>query len=255
MSGDLLDSSSFGTGSGATSSGGTSSDSSTSDSDTSDSNTSDSAGSGRTAALRDDPTAVEVTSRETVYRGNVWNIDKDSFLLDGESITREYMAHTGAVAILALDERDRVLLIKQYRHPIRARDWELPAGLLDIQGESALRAAQRELAEEADLWADSWALLSDFATSPGGSNEVIRIFLARGVSATQTPFPRTEEEAGIEVQWVALDDIVDAVLSRDLQNSILIIAALSAHAARARGWRSLGDPEAPWPRHPLHTTV
>lgn len=205
--------------------------------------------------LSDDPVTVEVIASETVYRGNVWNIDKDTFLLNGDSITREYMAHTGAVAILALDERDRVLLIKQYRHPIRSRDWELPAGLLDIRGESPLHAAQRELAEEADLQAENWALLSEFATSPGGSNEVIRVFLARGVSATETPFPRTEEEAGIEVRWAPLDDIIDAVLARELQNSILIIAALSAHAARARGWQTLGDPEAAWPRHPLERTA
>ena len=63
---------------------------------------------------------------------------------------------------------------------------------------------------------------------------------------------RTEEEAGIELRWVPLDDVVDAVLSRDLQNSILAIAALSAAAGKARGWSTLADPNSPWPRHPLH---
>jgi ADP-ribose pyrophosphatase len=131
------------------------------------------------------------------------------------------------------------------------RDWELPAGLLDIAGESPVLAAKRELAEEADLVADEWSLLSEFASSPGGSNEVIRVFLARGVRATGEAFERTEEEAGIEVRWVPLDEVVEAVLSRRVQNSILMIAVLAAHAARGRGWRDLGSADSPWPRHPL----
>jgi 8-oxo-dGTP pyrophosphatase MutT (NUDIX family) len=201
--------------------------------------------------LQDEPVQVEIVSTQTVYRGNVWNIDKDQFRLGAHSISREYMSHTGAVAILALDESDRALLIKQYRHPIRMRDWEIPAGLLDFEGESPLAAAQRELAEEADLVANRWDLLGEFASTPGGSNEVIRVYLARDVTAAPEVFERTEEEAEIEKRWVPLDEVVDAVLSRDLQNSILMIAALSAQASRARGWTTLGDPNAAWPRHPL----
>ena len=202
-------------------------------------------------SLSDDLVNPEIIASDPVFQGRVWDIRQDTFVLDGHHITREYMDHTGAVAVLALDERDRVLLIKQYRHPVRMRDWELPAGLLDIHGESPLLAAQRELAEEADLVAETWDLLSEFMTSPGGSNEVLRVYLARGVSAAPEVFARSEEEAGIELRWVPLDDVVDGVLSRDLQNSILAIAALSAAAGRARGWSTLGDPHAPWPRHPL----
>jgi ADP-ribose pyrophosphatase len=201
--------------------------------------------------LSDDFVTPEIIRSDIVHNGRVWDIRSDTFVLEGERITREYMDHTGAVAVLALDERDRVLLIKQYRHPIRMRDWELPAGLLDIHGESPLVAAQRELAEEADLVAETWSLLAEFMTSPGGSNEVLRVYLARGVSAAPEVFARAEEEAGIELRWVPLDDVVDGVLSRDLQNSILAIAALSAAAGRARGWSTLGDPHAPWRRHPL----
>jgi len=200
--------------------------------------------------LRDDLVTVDLVSTDAVFDGKVWGIRREVFRLDGQDITREFMDHTGAVAVLALDERDRVLLIKQYRHPLRVRDWELPAGLLDFDGESPLAAAQRELAEEADLVAETWHLLSEFMTSPGGSNEVLRVYLARGVSAAPEVFARTEEEAGIEVRWVPLDEAVDAVLSRDLQNSILAIALLSAAAGRARGWESLGAAETPWPRHP-----
>ena len=201
--------------------------------------------------LQDDFLNPEIIRSDIVYDGRVWDIRSDTFVLEGDHIVRDYMDHTGAVAVLALDERDRVLLIKQYRHPVRMRDWELPAGLLDIRGESPLLAAQRELAEEVDLVAETWDLLTEFMTSPGGSNEVLRVYLARGVSAAPVVFDRTEEEAGIELRWVPLDDVVDAVLSRDLQNSILAIAALSASAGRARGWSTLGRADAPWPRHPL----
>lgn len=203
--------------------------------------------------LRDDAVTLEVTSSERVFEGRVWDIRRETFSLgDGVEIARDFVDHTGAVAVLAMDERDRVLLIKQYRHPVGYRDWELPAGLLDSAGESALAAAQRELAEEADLVAESWDLLSEFMTSPGGSNEVIRVYLARGVSAAPGVFERTEEEAEIELRWVPLEEAVDAVLARDLQNSILAIAVLSAAAGRDRGWQNLAPADAAWPRHPLN---
>ncbi len=201
--------------------------------------------------LRDELVTPSVSASELVFDGRVWNVLRETFDLDGTRITRDFVDHTGAVAVLAMDERDRVLLIKQYRHPVRARDWELPAGLLDLAGESPLAAAQRELAEEADLIAEDWNLLSEFMSSPGGSNEVIRVYLARGVSASSEAYERTDEEAGIELRWVPLDQAVDAVLRRDLQNSILALAVLSAAAGQSRGWETLGPADAPWPRHPL----
>ncbi len=201
--------------------------------------------------LTDDAVEPVVLTSDVTFDGRVWDVRREVFELDGHEVTREFMDHPGAVAVLALDEDDRVLVIKQYRHPVRSRDWELPAGLLDIAGESPLLAAQRELAEEVDKVAERWDLLADFMTSPGGSNEVLRVYLARGVSEAPEVFERTEEEAGIEVRWVPLDDLVDAVLARDIQNSILVIAVLSAAAGRARGWSTLGDAQAPMTRHPL----
>jgi len=198
--------------------------------------------------LRDDPVAAVVTRSETVYEGRVWNIVRDEVAYGGDTIVREYMDHTGAVAVLALDDDDRVLLIKQYRHPVRVRDWEIPAGLLDMAEEDPLPAAQRELAEEADLVASEWNVLAEFYTTPGGSDEAIRVYLARGLSAAPEQFARTAEEADIEVRWVALDEVVDAVLDRRLQNPSLVVGAMAAHASRARGWRTLAPADAPWPR-------
>jgi 8-oxo-dGTP pyrophosphatase MutT (NUDIX family) len=204
----------------------------------------------RNAELRDELFPVEIVSSDRVFTGHVWDIRSDRFVYGDDEIVRDYVDHTGAVAILALDDRGRVLLIKQYRHPIGKRDWEIPAGLLDIAGESPLVAAQRELAEEVDLVAARWNVLVDLTTSPGGSNEVVRIYLAREVSATPAAFERTEEELDIEKRWVPLGDAVDAFLGRAIGNSILGIAVLAAQVGLDRGWSSLGPADAPWVRSP-----
>ncbi|HEX7834816.1 MAG TPA: NUDIX hydrolase [Pseudolysinimonas sp.] len=183
--------------------------------------------------LADVPDPAEIVEARTVFDGQVWDVIRETAKLDDGTITREYLAHPGAVAVLAIDDQDRVLLINQYRHPIRTRDWEIPAGLLDVPGESPLLAAQRELAEEADLVAAEWSDPIMFHTSPGGSNEFIQLFEARGLSATPTVHPRTDEEAGIVLRWVALDDAVEAVLDGRLHNAILMIALLASRARRA----------------------
>lgn len=198
--------------------------------------------------LADDLFDAEVVGTETVFEGRVWNIRRDRVAYGGETLVREYMDHTGAVAILALDDDDRVLLIKQYRHPVRARDWEIPAGLLDVADEDPLPAARRELAEEADLVASTWHVLAEFYTTPGGSDEAIRVYLARGLTAAPEAFARSAEEADIEVRWVPLDDVVDAVLDRRVQNPSLVVGVMAAHLSRARGWQTLAPADAPWPR-------
>lgn len=205
--------------------------------------------------LSDEPYRPEIVSSDTVYSGAVWNIRRDEFRYNDATITREYVDHTGAVAVLALDEHDRVLLIRQYRHPVRSRDWEIPAGLLDIDGEDPWRAAQRELAEETDLRAEQWHVLADVFTSPGGSDEAIRIYLARSVSATGQVFEREEEEADIQKRWVPLDDAVAAALDGRMHNAPLLIALLAAHASRATGWSSLREADSPWSSNPTLNKV
>ena len=200
--------------------------------------------------IQDEEFTPTVTSSERVFEGAVWDVRREVFDYNGGQITREYVDHTGAVAILAMDDDGRILLIKQYRHPVRHREWEIPAGLLDMDGENPLVAAKRELAEEADVEARDWSLLSEFYTSPGGSDEIIRIYLARGLTETTHAFDRTDEEADMEKRWVSLDEALDAVLDRRLHNPSTTIAVLAATAARARDWASLGEADVPWPRHP-----
>ena len=196
--------------------------------------------------LADEPVELPLHASDRVFGGRVWDVRRDSFELGGRSIVREYVDHPGAVAVLALDDDDRVFLIRQYRHPVRTRDWEIPAGLLDVHGEDPVVTARRELAEEGDLEASEWAVLVDFFTTPGGSDEAIRIYLARGLSATSEAFEREDEEAHMDTRWADLDECVDAVLARRVQNPSLAIGVLAAHAARARGWQGLGSADAAW---------
>jgi 8-oxo-dGDP phosphatase len=199
------------------------------------------------APLADEALELPLRESERVFSGRVWDLRRDTFELGGKPVVREYVDHPGAVAVLALDEDERVFLIRQYRHPVRTNAWEIPAGLLDVHGEDPLQAAQRELAEEGDLVASDWAVLADFFSSPGGNDEAIRIYLARGISVTDEAFDREEEEAHMETRWVALDECVDAVLTRRVHNPSLTIGALAASAFRARGWRGLGAADAAWP--------
>ena len=180
------------------------------------------------SALRDEPVEVTVTASELVYEGRVWDVRSDTFVYGDDEIVRQYVDHPGAAAVVAIDDRERVLLIQQYRHPIGHRDWEIPAGLLDIAGEPPIDAARRELAEEADLDAERIEPLLSVFTTPGGNDEVVHIFLARGLRAASATFAREAEEADIRVEWVPLDDAVEAVMSGRMRNGILVAGILAA---------------------------
>jgi ADP-ribose pyrophosphatase len=205
--------------------------------------------------LRDRLDPRPVLSTTTSFHGRVWDVVTDEVDLgEGGVVHRDFVDHTGAVAVLALDEEDRVVLVQQYRHPVGAFEWELPAGLLDVDGESPEVSAARELHEEADLVAATWHVLADYVSSPGGLDEALRIYLARDL----TPVPETErhardgEELGMPVRWVALEEIRDAVLAGRIHNATVTIAALAALAARELDWATLRALDAPWPAHRAH---
>lgn len=204
--------------------------------------------------VSDEPSPRRLLSSAKVYKGRIWDVVSDSFQLsdDGEPLVRDYIDHPGAVAVLPMNDDGEVLLIKQYRHPVGMALWEIPAGLLDIEGEDFVVGAARELAEEADLVAARWNVLSDFFNSPGSSSEAIRIYLARGLSTVpgHQLHVRTDEEAEIELHWIALDDAVRAVLEGRLHNPSAVVGILAAAAARDDEFRGLRPADAPWPAHP-----
>jgi ADP-ribose pyrophosphatase len=148
---------------------------------------------------------------------------------DEEPFTRVVLEHPGAVVILAVDEEERVLCLRQYRHPARMRMLELPAGLLDVAGEDARGAAERELLEEAGLEASDWTPLTSAYSSPGISSELIHYFLARGLrTADRGDFVPAHEEADMETLWVPYADLLDAVLDGRVQDAPVLIAVLTA---------------------------
>lgn len=198
--------------------------------------------------LRDEAHPAELIARTEHFRGRVWSVASDEVRLPGGTVvTRDIVVHPGAVGVAAIDEHDRILLIRQFRQPVGGYLLELPAGLRDVPGEPPLETARRELVEEAGLVAGEWHVLVDFFNSPGGSTEAFRCFLARDLRALPGGRPHTgeAEEADLPQAWVALDDAVKAVLDGELHNPTTVAGVLAAAAARDRGWTSLRPADGP----------
>jgi 8-oxo-dGDP phosphatase len=192
----------------------------------------------------------ETLSRTERYSGPIFTVYSDKVTMSGGGTAeRDVTENKGAVGVVALDDVGRVVLIRQYRHPVHRRLWELPAGLCDVHGEDLPITAARELAEEADLNAGRLDLLVDLHTSPGFSNETIRIFLARDLS----PVPederheRKDEEADLEIAWFDLDEAVAMILRGEITNASAVGGLLSAARARDDGWATLRPPDTPLP--------
>lgn len=184
-----------------------------------------------------------MTDRSVLARGRIVTLRQDTVELpDNERVLREVVEHPGAVAVVALDEQDRVLMIRQYRHPAAATLWEIPAGLRDVTGEPLVETAQRELLEEAGYRAGEWHVLADFLSSPGITTERLRVFLARDLTEVpdgEREYVRQHEEAYLTVAWVPLREAIRGVLAGDLHNGVAIVGILSAYAAQGDGFRAL----------------
>ncbi|MFI5642614.1 NUDIX domain-containing protein [Streptomyces goshikiensis] len=205
--------------------------------------------------IKDTPESWETVSTRRPFEGAKTSVNSDMVRMpDGSTVRRDYQVHPGSVCVVALDEAGRVLVLSQYRHPVGHRLWELPAGLLDVPGENPLHGAQRELFEEAYVKADDWRVLTDYYASPGGSDEAIRVFLARGVSEAEGEryAESGSEEADMQVDWVPLEELVRGVLAGELGNSGLVVGVLSLAAALAAegGADALRPATAPWPARP-----
>jgi 8-oxo-dGTP pyrophosphatase MutT (NUDIX family) len=201
--------------------------------------------------VADTPASYDVRSSDLLLRtGRVIDVRSDEVVLpDGSTATRDVVVHPGAVGIIALDDSDRVLLVQQYRHTVRQLLWEPPAGLLDEPGEDPLVAAQRELFEEAHHRAGRWDVLVDGFTSPGMTDEAIRVYLARDVRPADEPrYEAVDEERDMPVRWVRLDEAVDGILAGRLHNPMAVMGLLAAARARDAGFAGLRPADAPWPQ-------
>jgi ADP-ribose pyrophosphatase len=184
----------------------------------------------------DRPHEYRVLDSDTVFDGRVISLRRDTVAMPGggDSV-REVVTHQGAVAVVALDESDRVVLLRQYRHPVGAYLWELPAGLRDEDGEPPVETAKRELAEEAQLSAARWSLLTTIYSSPGFSDEEVVIYLAEELADADLPegFEIEHEELDMTVERVPLADAVQRVFDGDIRNASAVVGLLAAAQVRA----------------------
>jgi len=189
-----------------------------------------------------------VDSSEELAAGKLVRLRRDMVRMPGGDVVgREVLEHPGAVAIVALDDQQRVLMIRQYRHPVGRLLWEVPAGLRDVDGEPLLVTAERELLEEAGYRAEQWHVLTDTYSSPGISTERVRAFLARGlamVPEAERSYVRVHEEAHLLLAWVPLQEAVALLLAGELHNGVTATGILAAYAAREDGFAALRDPDA-----------
>jgi 8-oxo-dGTP pyrophosphatase MutT (NUDIX family) len=199
--------------------------------------------------IRDEPAHWPVVSSAELVRGRLVTVRTDKVRMpDSHIAERDVVIHPGAVAVLTLDDADRILMIRQYRHPVGHLLWEIPAGLRDVGGEPPWVTAQRELAEEASYRARDWRLLADYYSSPGYSTERLRIFLARDpelIPEAERDFVPEAEEASILTAWLPLEEAIGKVFAGELHNGPAALAIMAAYAARSRGYDRLRPADAP----------
>jgi 8-oxo-dGDP phosphatase len=199
--------------------------------------------------IRDSAERWPVTSSAVLADGSIVRLRRDLVRMpDGDVVGRDILEHPGAVAVVALDSRARVLLIRQYRHPVGRMLWEVPAGLRDVAGEPLRVTAERELLEEAGYRAARWQVLTDTFSTPGISTERLRIFLARDlaeVPEAERSYMPEHEEAHLTLAWVSLDEAVRRLLAGELHNGVTGIGILSAYVARQGGFTDLRDADVP----------
>jgi 8-oxo-dGDP phosphatase len=197
----------------------------------------------------DEPAHWPVVSSAELLRGRLITVRTDKVRMPGNNLAeRDVVTHPGAVAVLALDDASRVLLIRQYRHPVGRLLWEVPAGLRDVAGEPLWQTARRELLEEAGYRANHWRVLADYFSSPGYSTERLRVFLARDlefVPEAERDFVPEDEETQLISAWLPLDEAVRKVFAGDLHNGVAALAIMAGYAARSEGYDRLRPADAP----------
>ncbi|CAJ1497673.1 NUDIX hydrolase [[Mycobacterium] kokjensenii] len=191
----------------------------------------------------------ETTSSQLLHSGKIFALRRDEVLMPGgATATRDVVEHFGAVGVVAMDADGRIPLIYQYRHALGRRLWELPAGLLDVGGEPAHLTAGRELVEEAGLTASTWRVLVDLDSTPGFSDESVRVYLATGLTEVERPEAH-DEEADLTLAWYPIAEAARMVFRGEIVNAIAVAGILAAYT-HAQGFADLRDLDAEWVDRP-----
>lgn len=169
--------------------------------------------------------AVRIHSKEIIRHGRVFDITVENVSLpNGVSIDMEIIRHPGAAAIVALTRNQEVLILKQYRHAIGGYYWEIPAGTFTAD-EAPLACAQRELVEETGFSARTWDSLGAVTPVPGYSDERIHLYLAQDLAPADQDLDFDEI---IEVHHIPLDQVVDMIVSGQIEDAKSITAVFRA---------------------------
>ncbi len=167
---------------------------------------------------------MKTVSSKEVYRcGLFWVTEEVARDPDGFEIRRSVVHHAGSAVVMAVDERSRVLLVRQFRLPAQKYLWELPAGRLD-EGENALQAARRELKEETGYKARTWKKLAFFWPSPGYVGESMTIFLATDLTEGEAT-PMDDER--IETRWIPARELDEMIRDGKIQDGKTMIGFMS----------------------------
>jgi 8-oxo-dGTP pyrophosphatase MutT (NUDIX family) len=187
----------------------------------------------------------ETMSSETRYTGRIFALRTDHVRMPGGNIAiREVVEHYGAVAVVAMDDDG---------NPFGRRLWELPAGLLDVDGEAPHLTAARELREEAGLQAQTWQVLVDLNSTPGFSDESVRVYLATRLTQVDQPEAH-DEEADMTLQWFPIAEAARRAIAGEIVNSIATSGILAAYAIR-KGFGQPRQVDAPWIDRPTAFTA
>ena len=171
----------------------------------------------------------KVLSSQLLFDAPIIAVRKDELAMPNEQVAyRDVVEHMGAVAVAAVNDAGEIAMVHQYRHAVKRRLWELPAGLLDVKDESELAGAQRELVEEAGLKAAQWSVLADIVTSPGFCEETARVYLAQDLTEVERPEAFGDEESDMDFAWIKLDEAVAKVLAGEINNSIAVTGIFAA---------------------------
>lgn len=161
-------------------------------------------------------------STSYLYRGRIISVRQDTVMThEGETAYREVVEHPGAVAILAIDDQNRVIMVRQHRQPAEAVMLEIPAGKLELY-EDPLTCAKREFQEEAAMDADTWDEILAFYPSPGFCDEKIYIFKAEGLQTVISP--GTDPDENLAVEKIKLEEAMEMIERGKIIDGKTIIA-------------------------------